>query len=140
MRKTKKRVGPIYKVLRRPLRVSGEQPFMHSHRAPTTYRDCDVAWNGGHSQRVSQAMSERTENGSQRPSRNLPYRTLADRWNRQCGTKVRYSNRLCATREAAILEHSERTEINAYHCECCGGWHLGHASRRTGSQMSPHRG
>jgi hypothetical protein len=53
-------------------------------------------------------------------------RTLADRWERHCGHKFRHRDLASAEAEAARLERAESDEFNAYHCECCGSWHVGH--------------
>jgi hypothetical protein len=53
-------------------------------------------------------------------------RTLADRWNRQCGQKFPHPDRASAHRESVRLEQVERAKFNSYHCECCGAWHVGH--------------
>ena len=53
-------------------------------------------------------------------------RTLADRWDRHCGQKVRHADRASAERESVRLERVEKAKFNSYHCECCGAWHIGH--------------
>lgn len=52
--------------------------------------------------------------------------TLADRWNRHCGRKIRHSDRSSAENAALRMSLLERQPFNAYHCECCGAWHVGH--------------
>jgi hypothetical protein len=75
------------------------------------------------------AVNERT---TSMPSAYLCWsrvRTLADRWDRQCGHKFRHCDLASAEAEATRLERVERAKFNAYHCECCGSWHVGHRNR-----------
>ena len=53
-------------------------------------------------------------------------RTLHDIWDRQCGKKVRYPNRAAADGAARQMQLKEREDFNAYRCECCGCFHIGH--------------
>lgn len=63
--------------------------------------------------------------------------TLGDRWLRHCDGKIDYPNRALAEVAAMQMRHKERDEFNAYHCECCGGWHIGHRSAHHTSKRPP---
>lgn len=64
-------------------------------------------------------------------STQFPIRTLADRWRRHCGNKVAYPDRPSASSAAAKLEVLERAKFNAYQCDCCGKFHVGHARKES---------
>lgn len=45
---------------------------------------------------------------------------------RQCGSKVRYRSEISAGHAAETMQRKRGEEFNAYHCQWCGGWHVGH--------------
>jgi len=57
-------------------------------------------------------------------------RTLGDRWAKQCGNKIRYSDPQSAWEIALTMRRLEKDEFNAYLCDCCGYWHVGHRRPR----------
>jgi hypothetical protein len=74
------------------------------------------------------AVNERTEIMPRTYLCRSSVRTLADRWDRQCGHKFRHYDLASAEAEAARLERAEKAKFNAYHCDCCGSWHVGHSN------------
>jgi hypothetical protein len=57
-------------------------------------------------------------------------KTLGDHFRLSCGTKVRHPDQLSAYREALRMTRLEMSPMNAYHCRCCGGWHVGRTGYR----------
>jgi hypothetical protein len=43
-----------------------------------------------------------------------------------CGRKVRYGHLQTATKSLVELMRKGRDNLEVYHCEYCGGWHVGH--------------
>lgn len=53
-------------------------------------------------------------------------KTLADRYMRCCDGKVVYPTATAAAAAVARMERLEKDPFNAYHCQCCGKYHIGH--------------
>jgi hypothetical protein len=51
--------------------------------------------------------------------------TLGDKFHKLCDGKVRHPDAPSASREALRMQRLERKAMNAYHCPCCGQWHVG---------------
>lgn len=45
---------------------------------------------------------------------------------KQCGTKIRHKTRENADYHAYLLRRKGERIIHCYHCNFCGGWHVGH--------------
>jgi hypothetical protein len=57
-----------------------------------------------------------------------PLRVGASHWRSDGAAKVRYSNRAGAEVAAAERSRESGTELGAYACDYCGGWHMGRPS------------
>jgi hypothetical protein len=51
----------------------------------------------------------------------------------RCQRKVRYATQPRAAEALAVLERrgGHKVRMRAYHCDACGGWHIGHAWAKT---------
>ena len=60
--------------------------------------------------------------------RDSPRRTRLSHWRADGGTKTRYRSEDEANRAAFAHRLEHGTDLFAYRCEFCGGWHLGNPS------------
>jgi hypothetical protein len=49
---------------------------------------------------------------------------------RSCQHKRKYESWAAADHHAGLLERRDKIEMNAYQCEFCGRWHVGHTPKR----------
>ena len=62
---------------------------------------------------------------NERPAGSLEWKAV-----KGCDRKKPYADKLEATREQALMEGSYPGEkYNAYQCQFCGKWHIGHMRR-----------
>lgn len=57
-----------------------------------------------------------------------------------CDGKKRYESRDHALADAMNLQNKEHWHMRAYHCQFCGGWHVGHMPKKNIWAMKRARG
>jgi len=54
---------------------------------------------------------------------------------RSCTDKVRYGHQRTAEAAVAEMEHKGKHGLEAYACDHCGGWHIGHGMGWLGKKL-----